>query len=93
MPPEASCRTSASGHGFRSGRDHDAIERRPAWNAFQPVPEHDLDIAVAESFEPCSRRLGQRAIALDRVHLARQAGQDRGLVSGSGSDLQHAMIG
>ena len=42
--------------------------------------------------QPRLRLDGQRAVALDRDHLARQPRQDRGAVARAGADLEHAVL-
>ena len=73
MPSSASWSSSVSRQCLRRGGDDDAIIRAPARHAGEPIADHDLDIVVAECLETIARLIGERAIALDAHHLARQA--------------------
>ncbi len=79
-------------HLLCGGGDDDAVIRRLARHAGKAVAGNDLDIIVAERAQAAPRLLGERAIALDAHHLARQAREHRGLIARAGAYLEHAMM-
>src|SRR5207248_99030 len=72
------------------GRDRDRAERRALEQAARPVADVDVDVRVAGRREVRARRLGELRDPLDRVDLARQLGEHRGLVTRAGADVEHA---
>jgi hypothetical protein len=53
----------------------------------------DEDIAIAERLDPPLRRLGQRWMPLDRLHLRRDLAEHRRRIARAGADLEHAVAG
>ena len=51
-----------------------------------------VDVLIAERREPGARRIGERAVALDAHHLAREPRQHRGLIARAGADFEHAVL-
>src|SRR3979490_1366547 len=74
------------------GRDNDAVEWRLLGNTREAVAGHDLDIGVAEGYQPRPGAVGKRAVALDGHDLAGEPRQHRRLISRAGPDLEHAVL-
>ncbi len=75
----------------RGGRDRDRGERRVLRKAAAAVADvHVHTVAVPCSVEQLARAVGERRDPLDRVHLARELGEHRGLVAGAGADIEDA---
>ncbi len=84
-------RAERSGHAGSSRGDGDRIIRRVLGPTERAVAAHHVDVVVAELREPLLRRLRELGHALHREHVLRDATEDRGRVSRSGSDLEHAI--
>ena len=76
----------------RGGGHDDGVEGRLFRPPLETVATAGFDIVVAHILQPLPRRLGQRRDSLDAVNLARQAGKNRGLVPGSGTDFEHDAV-
>ena len=73
--------------------DQDAVEQSRFGRYIKTVANLHLDIVAVEALQPRPRGIGQRLEPLQGQHLPTQPGQHRGLVTGSGPDLEHAMLG
>src|SRR3990172_9271251 len=74
---------------FIGCRGHDdSVEGRDLGQATVAVTGDDGYVVVAVRLERFFRPLGERWEDLDRVHVARQPGENRRLVAGAGPDLQ-----
>lgn len=77
----------------RSGcRDHDSVERCARRISERTVPGADCDVGCSERVEDLACRLCERLDSFNGNDLSRQAREDRRLISGSGSDLEHAVL-
>src|SRR6266849_4466558 len=76
--------------GRRGGHDH-PVERRALGPATRAVPEPGLDVSQIEPAEPLFRFDEEVGEALDRGDAGPQVGENRGLITGSGADLEHAV--
>ncbi len=90
-PPSASWRSSAYGSASRRRGHVDRLERRLARQAVPPVPDHERDVVDPEVADRLLGDGAQLAVALDRVHVRGEQRQQRGVVSGTGPDVEHAV--
>src|SRR6516164_3976071 len=81
----------AVGDGLHGRSDDDAIELAKLRSKAKTVGEHDLDVVIAERFEPPAGGVGEGAEALDGHDPTGQLRQDRRLVARTGANLEHAM--
>src|SRR5262249_58013388 len=72
---------------------HDRIEWRSLRPAARAVAVTDVHATVAEAPQDGLGAARERLDDLDRVDLRAESGEDRRLVAGAGSDLQHAIAG
>ena len=74
------------------GCDGDRSEGRVLRDAASAVADVELHaVPVAGRREVRARSLGERRDPLDRVHLAGEFGEHRGLVARAGADVEHAL--
>ena len=73
----------------RGRRHHDPVERRLFGPAQTAVPMPRDDIVDLQVLQPRLGLVQQAAIPLDRIDIARQPAQHRGLVAAARADLQH----
>jgi hypothetical protein len=76
-----------------AGGDHDAVVGRVLDPPEGAVAAADVDVAIAERLQLLARAVGEHRVALDRVDLAGDLGEDGGGVAGAGADLEHPVSG
>ena len=76
--------------GHRRG-DVDRVERSLLGPPVPPVADPEADVVDPEAGEGRPGGLGQLGVALDRVHVLDQQGEQRRVVARTGADVQHAI--
>ena len=91
IPPSTSCATSVagicSGAAAPTMRSYGACSGQPVVSVAHP----HVHVAVAERVEDLARACGQRLDDLERIHGRDDLGEQRGLISRAGPDLEDAM--
>ena len=81
------------GHLGRAGGDEDAVEGGGLFPTEGAVGVVEVDVAAAEVHEAFPGGVEQGFDALDGVDFGGELGEDGGLVTASGADLEHAVFG
>ena len=92
-PVRRELRQERLGHVIRRRRHHDSVERLEFRPARITIPDPRVHVAVSQRIEQRPGPPGQLWDDFNRIDVARQLGQDRGLVAGSGPDLEHRVPG
>ena len=91
MPPGASASTRVAGISASRGSHEHSLIGRLLGPALCAVAESAHDIAQAQLFEPALGIAQQFAVTFDRKDPAAEGRQNRGLVTGTGSDLENIL--
>src|SRR5262249_58341182 len=80
------------GTGFGGGGDHDAVVGRALGHAGETISQTHLDVIVAQRRQSLLRGLRERAVPLDADHLAREAGENGGLIARARGPFEYTVV-